>query len=64
MAGTVRVRAVIEVWEMSVEVNVIGVVTGCATHAVVAAVIGAVRVGVGTDEDIQIVHQKLDFVIV
>ncbi len=55
--------AVDEVRKVAVNINIIGVVTACTVHRIVTSIIGAVGVGIGKDEDVEIVHQVDDAVI-
>ena len=53
----IGMRAVVKVGEVTVEVNVVTVVATCAVDGVVAAIVCAVRVGAGENEDVEIVQQ-------
>ena len=53
----IGMRAVVKVGEMTVEVDIVTVVATCTVDGVVAAIVCAVRVGAGEDEDVEIVQQ-------
>ena len=56
----IGMRTVVEVRIVSVEVGIIGIVATGAIDGVVASVIGAVGVGAGRDENVELVEQCED----
>ncbi len=60
VGSAIGMGAVVEVGEVTVEVDVVAVVTFGVIHRVVASVIGAIGVGAGEDEEIDIVEDVLD----
>ena len=51
---------VVEVREVTVQIDIVAVVTFCTRHRVVTAVVGTIRVSAGENEEIDIVQDILN----
>ncbi len=55
----IRMRTIFKIRIIPVQVNAIDIIPSCTSDGIVTTIIGAIRIGIGTNEDIKIIHDGL-----